>query len=176
MLSEVTALGPNVARRREKGNISKVLLICTVKEYFDKLLHRHSSWCVRSSRCEMDVDDFIRRLLLSYCSSWNHGGKYCLENDRSCELCKLQKKNSLWLFLVTLIMWKCCGQVDTTSFLIFLETKQFKTHSLKFHSYEKKNFVIRSQISYITDEYVYKYLDIWSLRIFSIIYIVDKMF
>ena len=36
--------------------------------------------------------------------------------------------------------------------------------------------MIRSQISYITDEYVYKYLDIWSLRIFSIIYIVDKMF
>ena len=110
---------------------------------------------------------------LSYCSSWNHGGKYCLENDRSCELCKLQKKNSLWLFLVILIVWKCCGQIDTTSFLIFLEIKQFKTHSLKFHSYEKKNFVIRSQISYVTDEYVYKYLDIWSLRIFSIIWIVE---
>ena len=65
MLSKVTVLGPNMAWRREKGNISKVLFLCTVKEYFDKLLHRHASWYVRSSRCVMDVDDFIRRLLLS---------------------------------------------------------------------------------------------------------------
>ena len=64
MLSEITTLGLNMAWRRGKGNISKVLLLCTV-EYFDKLLHRHASWCVRSSRCVMDVDDFIRRLLLS---------------------------------------------------------------------------------------------------------------
>lgn len=65
MFSEITALGPNMAWRRGKGSISKVLFLCTVKEYFDKLLHRHASWCVRSSRCVMDVGEFIRRLLLS---------------------------------------------------------------------------------------------------------------
>ena len=62
------------------------------------------------------------------------GDNIALKNDRSCELCKLQKKNSLWIFLVTLTMWKCYDQVDRTSLKIFLETKQFKTHSLKFHS------------------------------------------
>lgn len=65
MLSEVTALWSEDGMEQGRGNLPKVLFLCTVEGYLDELLPRHASWCVRPRGYTMDSGDFTTRELLS---------------------------------------------------------------------------------------------------------------